>query len=202
MGVAVGNVLEARLIFDIPDDVAVNVLHYQVTAILGASKTEVEIANDLLVRVGAAYAGLMSVNTQLRGITVQKILPLPAGAPGFSTGAAFAGSQIGDTLPNQVAGIITKRTALAGRANRGRVYIPGAAESANAAGGVPTVGYVNTLLILAPLLLSEWTSGIGLDQATMQPRILHRLLGTVTAVTGSTARPYWTTQRRRNNGQF
>lgn len=53
-----------------------------------------------------------------------------------STGAASAGSAVGNPLPPEVAFCVTLRTNLAGRSNRGRVYLPGFNDTALAAGGV------------------------------------------------------------------
>lgn len=43
----------------------------------------------------------------------------------YTTGLPLAGTQVGNTLPNNCAAVVTFRTALRGRSYRGRVYIAG-----------------------------------------------------------------------------
>jgi hypothetical protein len=70
-------------------------------------------ALNALLTTGGAFAGV-----DIRNVAVadQPILP--------STNAAVPGTDAGGALPNEVAAVITLRTAKAGRANRGRMYIP------------------------------------------------------------------------------
>jgi hypothetical protein len=58
-----------------------------------------------------------------------------------STGTAATGSATGNALPYEVALVVTKHTALTGRANRGRIYVPGwgTAAVANDNTAIPAV---------------------------------------------------------------
>jgi hypothetical protein len=62
-----------------------------------------------------------------------------------STGAATPGTAAGSGLPDEVALVITVRTASRGVANRGRIYIPGWGASAAASAGVVAAGAVTAL---------------------------------------------------------
>lgn len=55
--------------------------------------------------------------------------------PAFSASMTSAGTAVTELLPRGTALVVTKRTAQAGPSFRGRIYIPGFAESANTTGG-------------------------------------------------------------------
>jgi hypothetical protein len=58
----------------------------------------------------------------------------------LSSGTAAAGTATGDALPANVAFVVSLKTGLSLQANRGRVYLPGFAESANSATGTAGTG--------------------------------------------------------------
>ena len=58
--------------------------------------------------------------------------------PAFSASMTSAGTAVGELLPRGTALVVTKRTAQAGPSYRGRMYVPGFAESANTTGGRAT----------------------------------------------------------------
>jgi hypothetical protein len=60
------------------------------------------------------------------------------------------GTSSGTELPNEVAAVITKRTAFTGPANRGRIYVPGFATTA--------LGPNNTIATAAVTALGNWGS--------------------------------------------
>lgn len=113
----------------------------------------------------AALASHLATSTflhsvQLRDLNVEdlpevsSVLPL---APGTSTGSE---------LPNEVAFVITFRTAFSGRQNRGRMYIPGWATTALGAGNTVNAAAVDAATdwaeIIAGVLQSQgYTFGIG-----------------------------------------
>jgi hypothetical protein len=62
-----------------------------------------------------------------------------------STGPGLVGTGTGNALPNEVALVITEHTALAGRANRGRMYIPGWSTAAVAADNTALAAVITDL---------------------------------------------------------
>lgn len=70
-----------------------------------------------------------------------------------STGAAKPGTSTGTALPSEVAIVVTLRTALTGRANRGRIYIPGWATTA--------LGANDVIAAAAVTALQNWANTIG-----------------------------------------
>lgn len=99
-----------------------------VSALFGSSQFTA-LRADMHSTVTAAGVSIRDVNTP-----DQAIIPSNVGGA--------AGSSSGSALPSEVAVVITERTALTGRANRGRIFIPGWATTALGAGdtvAAPTV---------------------------------------------------------------
>lgn len=69
-----------------------------------------------------------------------------------SSSAGPAGTGTGNPVPSEVAAVITLRTALVGRANRGRVFIPGWATAA--------LGPGDTIIAAALTALTNWAGTI------------------------------------------
>jgi hypothetical protein len=80
----------------------------------------VDAINDAFV---ANIMPLLSPDIAYQGLDVQ-VGPDSAG-PQFTQANIVLGSNVGSSLPPNTAGLIQKRTALGGRRNRGRNYIPG-----------------------------------------------------------------------------
>ena len=126
--------------------VAANVLHGRYT---GAFAGTVAQANTILTALttGTPATTLfthMSTATAIARLTIRDVnsanqaLISAVGAPLIGTGA-------GNAMPNEVALVVTERTALAGRANRGRMYIPGWIVSSVAADNTAITAVVTDL---------------------------------------------------------
>lgn len=114
-----------------------NVLYGQVSS--GFSPTP-SVADAILTALtaGASWTAMathLATTTALASITLRDVRqenqPLVQ-----SAGAAHPGTDSSIALPLEVALVITLRTALVGRANRGRVYVPGYGAAQNLAGNV------------------------------------------------------------------
>lgn len=88
-----------------------------------------------------AFAALISSSTALAHVILRDVRsanqPLVS-----STQAAHPGTNASISLPNEVALVVTLRTALTGQANRGRMYLPGYGSDQNTAGNVVVAGAV------------------------------------------------------------
>lgn len=144
-----------------------NVLHGQYQGAFAGSQAQ---CNAILtgLTTGAqwtALAGFLAPTTTLVAVQMRnrnledqpKIASTAAGAPGTSTGTE---------LPDEVAVVITKRTALTGPAHRGRIYVPGWATNAIGTGNVVTAAAVTALgnwgSIIAGVLQGQgYVFGIG-----------------------------------------
>ena len=109
------------------------VLHCQL-AMAPVVDTADAVAQEAFDEVWADMRQVLSIGYVLEDTVAQKVDPLPIGIEGRATLAGILnGNGIGPALPTTVAGIITKRSALAGRANRGRSYFGPFAEDDTAA---------------------------------------------------------------------
>lgn len=124
-----------------------------------------------------------------------------------STVGGSVGTSTGTELPDEIAVVVTKRTALTGRANRGRIYIPGWATNSVATGNVVAAAAVTALnnwaaTIKTTLAAQGYTFVIGQverkayvgDTGTSHPA---RLAGTVEVTTTEVRDNHFDSQRRR-----
>lgn len=168
-------------------------------------------ANSILsgLTTGANWTALaahLAPTVSIGGVSIRDLnaadQPLiPSTAPGLP------GTSTGSELPNEVAAVVTFRTAFTGPENRGRMYVPGWATTA--------LGANNTIAAAAVTALSNWASIIaGVLSAqgyilcvghvarasytgatgTVHPA---RAAGTVPVTTTSVRDNHWDSQRRR-----
>lgn len=178
--------------------VSINVLHYRVSAVAGLEKNDQEIADAFDTFWDNPYKTYLSDQASYRGVLVQKIRPLPIAIAVSATAGAGAGTRVaGELLPPQVSGIITKQTLGAGRAKRGRIYMPfpGEGDSTDA---VPNAAYIAALSAFVPLVVSGVTAGVAPNTTSFLPVIYHRATGLTDDINTAVARPYFVTQRRRS----
>lgn len=181
------------------NQLSMNVLHYVTETKVGTGATHLEVSARFDTLWNAAYIALLSSNARYRGIGTKKIVPFPATVEVFSGINADDGGVASDILPRQVCGVITKKTGLAGRAFRGRVYIPFAAEDDNQVSGIPEVPYTARLATLANLFEDTVVAGVGGNTNSFAPVLFHRDGATYTPITECVARSIWGTQRRRGD---
>jgi len=166
---AVGDVLKVTFFCRQNDQVSQNVRHFAVTAVgVGTSPTDLEAVTAVVGRVKPEYLPLLASNAEFRGASLQRIIPTKNDSVAFSS--PDAGTAIGDPLPLEMAGLISFKTGIAGRRNRGRMYVPFPAEGDNNNIGHPSAAYVALLVILAAHFGSPMTfvPGGGAASYTLQ----------------------------------
>lgn len=134
-----------------------------------------DIANDMLGAYGASFQGMINSGYVISGVTAYVGQDGPAPLVVTSDAAGFEGDVTGAVLPPNCAVLCRKRTDLAGRRGRGRMYIPGAAE-----GTVDEVGNLTTVSLTAwqqsaDAFYDRLTSAIG--ARWYPPVVLHRSEG-------------------------
>lgn len=181
--------------------------------IVGAGFTPTAtIANLLMTQMtsGAPWSALapfLATTTSFAGVILRDVrdVDLPF-VP--SSNAAVPGTGAGGELPDEVAAAVTLKTANVGPANRGRIYVPGFAITALAAGNVIAPGCVTALSNWVDNFRNIWTA----NQMTLALGLRERVAYT-SDKTGAPfpARPaqakpvtqaicrdnHWDTQRRR-----
>ncbi len=106
-------------------------------------------ANAILTALitGSGWTGLaagLAPTTGLASVTIRDVNTANQALITSSAGGA-GGAGTAPALPAEVALVATLRTALTGRANRGRIYIPGWASSAVIVGDLVSAGLVTAL---------------------------------------------------------
>lgn len=196
---AVGDILQVTFLCRFGDQVGLNVRHYRVSAQTLNPPTFQATADALSTIFGPLYRDCLS-DKAVYGLTrVQKIRPTPPTLPIESAIGFGAGNRPGDPLPKQVSGLISLRTMFAGRAFRGRAYIPFPDEQANDATAVPTPGYIIAITALGSAMIMSRTVVEGANSWTLDPIIFNRVSGGFTVLLAHQERTVWATQRRRGS---
>lgn len=196
---AVGDIYEVKILSFQGAQLGINIRHYRVASITGAQPSDNAIRDRMDAVFLAQYPNLFGPSTNYLGTTVRKIWPLPVLLETTRAGVSVAGTTLGDNLPKQTAGVITLRTTLAGRSNRGRLYTPFPTEASNDADSTPTAAYLQTLQLLGLLLISSVVVTSGGNSATLDPGIWRRGPKTFTIWSTFLERDKWGTQRRRGD---
>lgn len=196
----VANAAQMRLIWSVGGTLyALNVMGV-------VNSTAVAITQALTNTIGAAVKSALTSSTlgsqihttvALANVGLRDIRTANT-AEFLDSGAAVAGTATGDLLPPQTALVITLRTAQAGRSFRGRVYLPGFAESVSTAAGI-YAGTTHGVSFITAIKSALVTSGLDLgvlsrpNAEATPPRA-----GFITPVTSIVIRDnVWDTQRRR-----
>ena len=122
------NVVQAELVFNWSDQVVENVLHYQVAG--GPTPAHMtEIGAALVSWFGSGHDVIVGDEVQLTEVRLTDLTTQFSPGVTFTAGLPIVGGHVSPSLPNNVSIAITKRTALRGRAYRGRIYHIGLTES-------------------------------------------------------------------------
>lgn len=147
---------------------------------------------------GLLYCAVDDINISLLRAT--DVYPGTAAGAELSF-AAINGADTGDPLPWQCAGVISWRTALAGKSYRGRTYIPGPSEG-DTLGGLVTAQYIADLNAVVTQMLAVF--GPAGSNTDWRFSIISRIANGVpraapvgTPVISGVARSVFYTQRRR-----
>lgn len=195
-----GDKIAVRLFCKAAEQVSVNVLHYRVESQTGNGAFPSQVADAMANKVSDEMKALLSAEALYAGLSVQRIAPGVPDVQTYSTIGAGAGLVVGDLLPRQTCGIITKRTVFAGRAYRGRVYLPFPSEASNDTDSTPTAVYLGDLDLLAAELVDPVTAGAGGDTTSIVPVLKNKLPHAEwPRLVVCVARDKWATQRRRGS---
>jgi hypothetical protein len=190
---------------------------------LGATVINQALANTLAAAIRANFtthlASLMPGGTLMATVGLRDISAANQ-TEYIGTGGPVVGTAVEDAMPGGAATCVSLKTALSGARHRGRVYISGWAESANATDGaisaaansaaVAFVTAVQTSLAANGLTLAvvsrpsyaqqiQHTTNLPSGEQDIDTRSMPARPGEVTAVTSISARnTVWDSQRRRN----
>lgn len=196
---AVNDVWQVSFVCGTPTQLSFNVRHYRTSFQVGGPVGTLAVATRFATLFNAAYKALLSSSANFLGVVAQKIRPLPMTVALSNNTGAGVGEATGDLLPKQVAGIITIKTALAGRRFRGRLYVPFPAEVDSTVAAAPTGSYITRLGTLAFALLANVVVTDMTFSETMNPIVFSRKFELFTPVVDFVAKGVWATQRRRGD---
>jgi hypothetical protein len=162
-----------------------------------------QFADAVSAFLGPAYKAVLANVATYNGITCSRV----TGATPYeiydsstvSQGIGVAGAA---AMSKQTAGLIGFYTNFAGRAFRGRQYVPFPASADDTGEGKPTIGagsYVARLGALALVLITPFVVVSGANTATLTPVIFHKGSSSMTPITAAAARLVWATQKRRGD---
>jgi len=182
------------------DQVSVNRVYLECTGNTGTGATDFECATAIEAKIATAYKAALSASADYLGIMLQHI------RPGFRelsipvTTGAGVGGVTGNLMPTQVCGMISARTLFAGRASRGRVYVPFPSVSAADPDGLPTSAYRTLVTAVGSALLDEDTIVGSAGNSTLIS-ILFKKADPVNslAFTAFTVPAKWGTQHKRGS---
>lgn len=178
----------------------INVRHWKAQNKVGNSLDIGLFAKALDDIAAPLYKALMTNVASFYGVRVQRIEPGLTGAAKVSATNIGPGIAGFSGLPTQVCGQITLVTDLAGKANRGRVYVPFPDESDSVdATGLPGSPYVVRLSALGEMFDDVITLTVAGDSIELIPVLYKRELNQTQPIVDVTPRQRWSTQRKRGS---
>lgn len=191
---ALNDIFQMTVVGQLHGQTVMNTLHYKQLSSGPAPGSAVMTAFRSLFEV--SYLNCLSAEYELTTYAWQKIAPGAPEAPyvtpvGFTTGNGNANS-----LPSVVSAVITKRTLLAGKKNRGRIYVPAVPVDFEINSKI-TLGAFGTYQALSAVLASQFTTS---GAVLFEPCVYHRSTKTSDPITSCLARDNLRTQRRRGVG--
>lgn len=199
--VTVNDVLQLKVSCWMQDQLGLNVRYWRVRSITGAGPDLQEIADAFGLALPDVLKDCISDDAEYLGLSVKMVGPGPATIAYLSDIGAGAGTVPTGPMPSQVCGMVTLKTDLAGRANRGRIYVPFPARgAADVITGLPTAGYVAAAQEYGDIFANTFNAaGVG-SSAVLEPGLSTPIGNPFTLITAALARNRFGTQRRR--GQY
>jgi hypothetical protein len=193
------------------EQAAVNRFYVTVSSVTGASKSQLQIAQNYDAALAPLYKLMMNNQVSYRGVEVQRVWPLPVIDAESTVANAGAGTGGAQQLARQTCGVISSTTLYAGPPYRGRLYLPfPAAALQDATLDVPVAGYLANALTVAGYIWQQNVVVGGGNSATLLPVIWHGKYGypartppivpySFTYISGFNVQSRWGTQRRRGD---
>jgi len=197
--ISVAQTLEVKAFTSMPPQVAINVFHFR-TGALTPPMTSQDVLHGIDTLLSALYAAVLPLAAYFSGWSIKDVTPGGSiGPQDFLKSTIGYGTVTGDNLPTQVALVVTKQTASAGRGYRGRLYVPFPTEVCNDSSGNPTSGYQGQVNTLATAMFTPFSIIPGANRVDLVPVIRHRITGASTNIIAWRTNRLWGTQRRRGD---
>lgn len=197
---AVDDTYEMRLIHrHVRSQNAVTVRHWRVSITQGIPPTMQEIANSIEAVVQPLLTACVAADWSYVGWKIRQVYPTPTQLIPQAH-AAIAGGLVGESLPTQVAGVISMRSQSAPPRSRGRIFVPCPTE-VESGSGAPIASLQTKYAALADRLLQPVTvNGAQGGACTLSCGIWKRTAGVFFyPFTSRVVRANFGTQRRRSS---
>ena len=201
--IPVPNTAQLELIQSWNGQVVENVLHYVKASPWNADQMA-ELAEGAKEQWNTSIRSQISDQLSLTEIRVTDLASQTGSVVNYGTGLPIMGAQASPSLPNNVAVVFTKRTALRGRSYRGRIYQPGLVEG-SVVGNTVTGATLSNLrngwddMRVIPLIIAV-DEGLMVVVSRYQ-NLAPRVTGEATLVTAITTDGVIDSQRRRLPGR-
>lgn len=121
---AISDIYQLTIVGQLHGQTILNVLHYQQSG-GSALNTSQELVTEWRAFCEAHWLACCSNEYKIVGYICQRIRPLPVMAAYESGALNLSGTVAQNSLPTSMAAVLTKRTDIAGRSYRGRIYMAG-----------------------------------------------------------------------------
>jgi hypothetical protein len=193
-----------------PTQISLNDTVWQVTAVTGGTDIPVQAVADAMNTVFAAsYKNWMAPQSSWRGTAVRWVSATGITQASYvNVSSDGVGTAAGNTLPAQVSGLVSWKTALAGRRYRGRIFVGFPSDNwTNADGTMSAAGQTELATIQTLYTVPIVVAPAGGVQGITLALYMRSLLAvgpprtySYFPVTQGIARARWASQRRR--GQY
>lgn len=199
---AAGDVIRIRVGCYQDNQAAYNIRYGSVSNVAGQGINLDALATAIDALVAPLYKLVLSTNAEYIGVgaAIRAVAAADNSVEFADTSNRGAGQVAGDPLPKMVCGIVTINSLQAGRAGRGRMYIPFAGETDNLATNKPQQSYQDGIANIGSEFIGTKTYGTAPDTIDFKWAVSSPTRGTVGPdATTRTARGKWATQRRRGD---
>lgn len=197
--VAIGDVAKVSIIYKgATGEEAVNTFYYVVSTVGGTPATDHDIAQAFDGANAGTIQSCLPTDCKYDGVEVSLITYIPPFVTQKSgTGAGF-GVWASISMGQQVSGIISWLTRLAGPKFRGRIFFPFPGISAILA-GIPTAAYLAALGAVATAIFGFTAVSVGGRTCGLLPVLWHRRTRTFDYISTANLPDKFATQKRRGN---
>lgn len=192
----IGDVVKCSLVASYANQASFTSFYFRVATVGTPAATDQDLAQTFDGAIATHFLSWLSSQAVYDGVYAQRIFPFPIYQATQYTGSAGAGTGGGTILPYQVRGLISFYTIYAGRAGRGRAYIPFPASAQSASTGKVSGGGATVLGLLALDYLNMSAVSVGGRTCTVVPVLYNRKTGTTRDYQSYVARLGFATQRR------
>lgn len=167
MGQAVGTIIEVTIKYTVNAQINLNILHYVVATQSALATPEAELGqfqSDFISPTGLNFTGffrpLLATNATLNSTRYQWVFPVRRAYTALTHGVAGTGTYGACTAQN-VAAVVTKTTALAGRSQVGSFHLGAVGINGYSGGSLAAPYKTDVINNLLPFLVSSNIATVG-----------------------------------------